>query len=161
MKLIIFLIIIFIFLSIYDYYQKSYYITNKNFLDNNFIEKVNHIINKENDWLYTTNIGNDKIKHNNDINSRKQESIRKLNNGQFSYSKYEYKNDAPILKEIKDYLNSPKVLKKISSLTGTKITKTTDIFISKFEPGDFLSTHNDVNLVRYAFMIYLNNKWDR
>ena len=161
MKLIIFLIIIFIFLSIYDYYQKSYYITNKNFLDNNFIEKVNHIINKENDWLYTTNIGNDKIKHNNDINSRKQESIRKLNNGQFSYSKYEYKNDAPILKEIKDYLNSPKVLKKISSLTGTKITKTTDIFISKFEPGDFLSTHNDVNLGRYAFMIYLNNKWDR
>ena len=46
--------------------------------------------------------------------------------------------------------------KALHDLTSNKITKTTDIFISKFEPGDFLSTHNDTNLGRYAFIIYLN-----
>ena len=161
MKLIIFLITIFILLSLFDYYQHSFYIYDKNFLDKDFIEKVNRIIKKDNNWLYTTNIGNDKIKHNNNIKSRKKECIKKLNNGQFSYSKYEYENNTPILKEISEYLNSPKVLNKISSLTGTRINKTTDIFISKFTPGDFLSTHNDTNLGRYAFIIYLNEKWDK
>lgn len=95
------------------------------------------------------------------LNQEKKESIKKLNNGQFSYSKYEYENNTTILKEIDEYLNSPEVLNKISSLTGTRINKTTDIFISKFTPGDFLSTHNDTNLGRYAFIIYLNEKWDK
>ena len=161
MKLIIFLITIFILLSLFDYYQHSFYIYDKNFLDKEFIEKVNNIIKKDNNWLYTTNIGNDKIKHNNNIESRKKDCIKKLNNGQFSYSKYEYENNSPVLKEIDEYLNSPKVLNKISELTGTKIKKTTDIFISKFTQGDFLSTHNDINLGRYAFIIYLNESWDR
>jgi len=159
--LIIFLITIFIILSIYDYYLNSFYIYDRNFLDDKFIEKVNHIVNKDSNWLYTTNIGNDKIKHNNDIDSRRKEAIKKLNKGQFSYSKYEYMNDAPVIKEINDYLNSHKVLNKVSGLTGKKVTKTTDIFISKFAPGDFLSTHNDTNLGRYAFIIYLNEKWNK
>ena len=64
-----------------------------------------------------------------------------------------------IITEINEYLNSPKVLHKISSLTGTNIKGTTDIFISKFTPGDFLSTHNDTNLGRYAFIIYLNDNF--
>ena len=67
----------------------------KNFLEKEFIEKVNNTIKKDNNWLYTTNIGNDKIKHNNNIESRKKDCIKKLNNGQFSYSKYEYENNAP------------------------------------------------------------------
>ena len=161
MKLILFLITIFILLLLFDYYQHSYYIYDKNFLEKEFIKKVTNVIKRDNNWLYTTNIVNDKIKHNNNIESRKKESIKKLNNGQFSYSKYEYANEVPILKEINEYLNSPKILKKVSSLTGKKIDKTTDIFISKFTPGDFLSTHNDTNLGRYAFIIYLNEKWDK
>ena len=64
MKLIIFFIILFILLSAFDYYQHSFYIYDKNFLEKNFIEKVNKTIKKDNNWLYTTNIGNDKIKHN-------------------------------------------------------------------------------------------------
>ena len=31
----------------------------------------------------------------------------------------------------------------------------------KFTKGDFLSVHNDTNLGRYAFIIYLNEKWNR
>ena len=77
MKLIIFLITIFILLSLFDYYQHSFYIYDKNFLDKEFIEKVNNIIKKDNNWLYTTNIGNDKIKHNNNIESRKKDCIKK------------------------------------------------------------------------------------
>lgn len=156
----IFLLIIILFFII-EYYYKSYYIIKKNFLDKSFIEKINKTILNDKEWLYTTNIGNDKIKHNNNIELRKENSLKLLNSDKFSYSKYEYKNEAPILKDIKEYLNSPKVLKEISELTNTKITKTTDIFISKFEPGNFLSKHNDINLGRYAFIIYLNEKWDR
>ena len=72
MKLIIFFIILFILLSAFDYYQHSFYIYDKNFLDKKFIEKVNRTIKKDNNWLYTTNIGNDKIKHNNNIDSELQ-----------------------------------------------------------------------------------------
>ena len=154
----LFLIVIF---TLLEYYCKSYYIVKKNFMDEFFIEKINNTILNDKEWLYTTNIGNDKIKHNNDIKSRRDNSLKLLNSSNFSYSKYEYKNDAPILKEIKEYLNSPNVLKEVSSLTGNKITKTTDIFISKFSPGDFLSVHNDTNLGRYAFIIYLNRYWNR
>ena len=161
MNLISIFLLIIIFFFIIEYYHKSYYIIKKNFLDKSFIEKINKTILNDKEWLYTTNIGNDKIKHNNNIELRKENSLKLLNSDKFSYSKYEYKNDASILKEIKDYLNSPKVLKQISELTNTRIKKTTDIFISKFEPGDFLSVHNDINLGRYAFIIYLNESWDR
>ena len=113
MKLILFLITIFILLSLFDYYQHSFYIYDKNFLEKEFIKKVTNVIKRDNNWLYTTNIVNDKIKHNNNIESRKKESIKKLNNGEFSYSKYEYANDDRIIKEINEYLNSPKVLHKI------------------------------------------------
>ena len=159
--LLIILLIIIILFTIYNIYCNSFYISKTNFLDKHFIEKVNKIIHLDHDWLYTTNINNDKIKHNNDIKNRRNNSLKLLNSNMFSYSKYEYKNEAPILKEIKEYLNSPNVLKEVSSLTGNKITKTTDIFISKFTKGDFLSVHNDTNLGRYAFIIYLNESWDR
>jgi len=157
--LIIFLLIIVLF-TIYNIYCNSFYISKNNFLDKNFIERINNIINRDNEWIYTTNIGNDKIKHNNNIKSRKENALKLLKSNNFSYSKYEYKNEASILKEIDNYLNSSKVLKEVSNLTGKKITKTTDIFISKFTKGDFLSVHNDTNLGRYAFIIYLNEKWN-
>ena len=37
-----------------------------------FIEKINKTILNDKEWLYTTNIGNDKIKHNEDIKSRRK-----------------------------------------------------------------------------------------
>ena len=135
--LIIFLLIIILF-TIYNIYCNSFYISKNNFLDKNFIERINNIINRDNEWIYTTNIGNDKIKHNNNIKSRKENALKLLKSNNFSYSKYEYKNESSILKEIDNYLNSSKVLKEVSNLTGKKITKTTDIFISKFTKGDFL-----------------------
>jgi len=144
----------------YNIYCNCFYISKNDFLDKLFIEKINNIIHKDNEWLYTTNIGNDKIKHNNNINKRKENALKLLNSNKFSYSKYEYKNEARILKEIKNYLNSTNVLKEVSELIGKKIIKTTDIFISKFSKGDFLSVHNDTNLGRYAFIIYLNERWD-
>ena len=55
--------------------------------------------------------------------------------------------------------NSLELLEKSVKVTGNEIKKTTDIFISKFEPGDFLSVHNDTNLGRYAFIIYLNDNY--
>ena len=53
-----------------------------------------------------------------------------------------------------------KILDTVSELTGENITKIMDIFISKFEQGDFLSEHTDNTLGKYAFMIYLNKNWD-
>ena len=78
----------------------------------------------------------------------------------FSYSKYEYENDANILKEIKNVLTSKEILDNVSYLTGEKITTIMDIFISKYEKGDFLSKHTDDTLGKYAFMIYLNKDWN-
>ena len=91
MNLISIFLLIIIFFFIIEYYHKSYYIIKKNFLDKSFIEKINKTILNDKEWLYTTNIGNDKIKHNNNIELRKENSLKLLNSDKFSYSKYEYK----------------------------------------------------------------------
>ena len=77
---------------------------------------------------------------------RKKRAINMFNNGLFSYSKYEYDDNATIVKEIKNYLMSDSILNMVSYLTGEQITKIMDIFISKYEKGDFLSEHNDNTL---------------
>jgi len=154
-------ILVFIFLLVlYNFYSSKYYITKNDFLNKNFIDKIFKTITSENKWVYTTNIGNEKIKNNNNIISRKEKAISMYNDGLFSYSKYEYDNNAEILYEIKKNLLEKKTLDTISYLTGEKITKIMDVFISKYEKGDFLSTHTDNTLGKYAFMIYLNKNWN-
>ena len=71
-------------------------------MDYNFIDKIYKTIITERKWIYTTNIGNEKIKHNKSIIIRKKRAINMFNNGLFSYSKYEYDNNARIVKEIKE-----------------------------------------------------------
>ena len=67
----------------YELYCESFYIYKYDFLDKSFIEKINKIILNDKEWLYTTNIGNDKIKHNNDIKSRRENSLKLLNSDKF------------------------------------------------------------------------------
>jgi len=140
--------------------SKDYYIEYKNILDRKFINEVYDIITNEGDWIYTTNIGNKKIKHNNNIDKRRERANNMNNNGSFSYSKYEYNDDSYIINKIKEVMSSDKVLNKLSSLTDENITNVNDIFISKFGKGDFLSVHNDTALGKYAFIIFLNKHWN-
>jgi SM-20-related protein len=140
--------------------EKKYYIIKENFLNINFINEIYTTIISENKWIYTTNIGNEKIKHNKDIINRKIKAKEMYNKGLFSYSKYEYDNNANIINKIKQYLLEKKTLDIITKLTGEKITQIMDIFISKYEKGDFLSKHTDNTLGKYAFMIYLNKSWN-
>ena len=161
-----YMIIIILFLLLLLFFKKNveninkYYIVKNNFLNVNLINKIYTTIISEDRWIYTTNIGNKKIKHNNDITNRKIKAKEMFNKGLFAYSKYEYDDNADILKEIKKKLTEKNTLDFISSLVNKKITKITDIFISKYEKGDFLSEHTDNTLGKYAFMIYLNKSWD-
>ena len=108
-------ILVFIFLLVlYNFYSPKYYITKNDFLNKNFIDKIFKTITSENKWVYTTNIGNEKIKNNNNIISRKEKAISMYNDGLFSYSKYEYDNNAEILYEIKKNLLEKKTLDTIS-----------------------------------------------
>ena len=86
---------------------------------NNIYDTITH----DGDWIYTTNINNDKIKHNQNIQDRKIRANKMYNLGLFSYSKYEYNDNSPILQLIKDVLMDKKVLDKVSELTGENITK--------------------------------------
>jgi len=155
--------LLFIIYTIFILYRTTsykYYIIKNNFLDNNFIDRIYKTIITERKWIYTTNIGNKKIKHNKNIIIRKKKAINMFNNGLFSYSKYEYDDNTKIVHEVKNYLLRKDVLDMVSNLTGEKMTKIMDIFISKYEKGDFLSKHTDNTLGKYAFMIYLNKNWD-
>ena len=69
-------------------------------------------------------------------------------------------DNTKIVHEVKNYLLRKDVLDMVSNLTGEKMTKIMDIFISKYEKGDFLSKHTDNTLGKYAFMIYLNKNWE-
>ena len=153
-------IIVLLILYLYTIITKKYYIIKNNFLDKKLIDEIYKTITSEKKWLYTTNIGNKKIKNNVDIVKRKQNAIETYNKGMFSYSKYEYDDNTYIVNKIKNKLLEKKILDIITNLTGEKITKIMDIFISKYEKGDFLSKHTDNTLGKYAFMIYLNKNWD-
>ena len=72
-----------------------------------------------------------------------------FNKGLFAYSKYEYDDNADIPKIKK--LTEKNTLDFISSLVDKKITKIMDIFISKYEKGDFLSEHTDNTLGKYLY----------
>lgn len=153
-------IIILLILYLYTIIIKKYYFVRYNFLDKKLIDEIYLKITSEKKWLYTTNVGNKKIKNNVDIVKRKQNAIETYNKGMFSYSKYEYDDNTYIVNKIKNILNRSCILDKISNIVGENITKVMDIFISKYEYGDFLSIHDDKTLGKYAFMIYLNKNWD-
>ena len=80
--IIILLLLLLLLLLLYNKYKqnnKQYYIVQNNFLDKTFIDKIYNTIISEKDWIYTTNNGNDKIKHNNDIKNKKIKA-KKMNN---------------------------------------------------------------------------------
>ena len=113
--------LLFIIYTIFILYRTTsykYYIIKNNFLDNNFIDRIYKTIITERKWIYTTNIGNKKIKHNKNIIIRKKKAINMFNNGLFSYSKYEYDDNTKIVHEVKNYLLRKDVLDMVSNLTG-------------------------------------------
>ena len=90
LKIICTLLLFLLFYILYRSLSKRYYIIQNDFMDYNFIDKIYKTIITERKWIYTTNIGNEKIKHNKNIIMRKKKAINMFNNGLFSYSKYEY-----------------------------------------------------------------------
>lgn len=127
------------------------------FLKNDILNEFHKISSINSNWVLTTNYHYKKIKNNNNIEKRKREQILKFKNGDFAYLKSELKNDIPFIKLITEKLNSIEVLNKIKLITGCdNITRTSDVFVSRFSPGDFLSEHTDINLGKYAFIIFLN-----
>ena len=65
---------IILLILMYNSYRKRYYIIKNNFLDINFIDNIYNTIISDKKWIYTTNIGNTKIKHNKDIIKRKDKA---------------------------------------------------------------------------------------
>ena len=57
-------------------------------------------------------------------------------------------------------MKSPEVLEALSNIVGKKVNIMDEIFASKYDKGDFLTTHHDKNKGNYTFILQLTKDWD-
>uniref|UniRef100_A0A7S3AV39 Prolyl 4-hydroxylase alpha subunit Fe(2+) 2OG dioxygenase domain-containing protein n=1 Tax=Haptolina ericina TaxID=156174 RepID=A0A7S3AV39_9EUKA len=118
-------------------------------------------------WLYTTNDngGNRKIRSVQRIAERRAaaESLRRK--GRFCYSKWELTASHELYPSVGALMSMPVMRKQIAGLLGydTKDTmgNIADYFVTAFDEGDFLSTHNDGSSGSAAWVLHLAKGWDK
>lgn len=144
-----------------------------NFLDTTFADKVFHFINQEMtaEWWYFTGFYNDNkiilpdtIENQSKIQEVKEKCQSDFNNDKFSYHFYRTYNDhfpecdCPEC-TLRMTITSPEFTNLISQITGIKLTKNNELFISKYSEGSYLTTHNDNGNGKIAFVINLTKNW--
>jgi Rps23 Pro-64 3,4-dihydroxylase Tpa1-like proline 4-hydroxylase len=159
-------------------YEKNKIIYLNNFLDNVSAEKIYNFLNTmPEDWWYSFfNIQSNLIPLNNPIQLRNlnenkethkfysQMALDTFSNKLFSYSmnrttEQHYLTCKCELCNFNAFLRSQKFISKISELTGIELTKTNEIFASKYESGNFLSPHHDKNKGKIGITFYLTKNW--
>lgn len=69
---------------------------------------------------------------------------------------------APSLRTLLEYFNSPAFLNAARRLTGDPAIRRVDAQATRYRPGHFLRTHNDVMETerrRFAYVLYLTRDW--
>ncbi len=68
----------------------------------------------------------------------------------------------PLLRELLEYFNSPAFLGVARTMTGDAAIRRVDAQATRYRPGHFLRTHNDVleeERRRFAYVLYLTQGW--
>ena len=118
-------------------------------------------------FLYTTNNDGEvrgqeetaKVRGNHNVSLRQAAAEQMRKSGAFSYSKWELDQTHPIAAEMRRYFESDSTRKRIAAAVGASpLTKVlTDLFVTRYGAGDFLSAHNDGVSGSWAFVISLSN----
>jgi Rps23 Pro-64 3,4-dihydroxylase Tpa1-like proline 4-hydroxylase len=112
-------------------------------------------------FMYATNELNTKLKSKDDIVTRRNNVWQKKLRGQFSYGKWELDLSHVLLQEVKDFMLKNETAAFVAETLALKeeeiidTKKLSDVFITHFSPGDFLSAHNDFYSGNFAFVISL------
>ena len=118
----------------------------------------------DSDFLYATNERNTKVRSLDKIKERRNRAWKKKLTGQFSYGKWELNPVDPLILEISDYMLRNDSITFISDVLGlnsnvnaeqVSTEELSDLFVSHFATGDFLSAHSDFYSGTYAFVVSL------
>lgn len=109
------------------------------------------------EWSYTTNDGKAKIRSNEDIAERRRRVEAAYRRGEFAYSKWEPQRGSAFHQEVQRHMGSAATLAQLSAIVGEEIVRISDLYVTVFQRGDFLSLHDDRGLGKYAFTISLSS----
>ncbi len=109
------------------------------------------------EWSYTTNEGTAKIRGNEDIAARRRRVEDTYRRGEFAYSKWEPQRGSAFYQEVQRHMVSAATLARLSAIVGEEIVRISDLYVTIFQRGDFLSLHEDRGLGKYAFTISLSS----
>lgn len=115
-------------------------------------------------WRFATNNDgeyynvNQKTRSLQNIGQRNESARHLLRNGAFSYAKWEFDYEHSLVKEIESFLTRQDTADKVKTAVGLENDfhpGLSDIFVTHFSTGDFLSTHDDGFAGTWAFVISL------
>ncbi|WP_437939261.1 2OG-Fe(II) oxygenase [Sorangium sp. So ce341] len=109
------------------------------------------------EWSYTTNDGTAKIRSNENIVERRRRVEAAYKRGEFAYSKWEPQRASAFHQEVQRHMSSAATLAQLSAIVGEEIVRMSDVYVTIFQDGDFLSLHDDRGLGKYAFTLSLSS----
>lgn len=133
-----------------------------------FNEGAGNLSNGLGAWKYATNNdgsggqGNEKTRNLENILSRNAtaQTLKKM--GYFSYSKFELDPSHPLVKEIENTFSRDVIMNTVKRIISTHqehelvlSSKLSDLFVTHYTTGDFLSAHNDGVSGTWAFVVSL------
>ena len=135
----------------------------RNFFNETIAGQLFAYMNTTSDWMYTSNHDvkntNKKYRSNEDIHNRRSIVTQQNEKGLFAYSKYELTPQHHFTKYVKSLLLQDSVKSSIASIVNMKFVSITDMFVSRFTEGDFLSLHNDGVSGSLAIVVNLSKDW--
>jgi Rps23 Pro-64 3,4-dihydroxylase Tpa1-like proline 4-hydroxylase len=153
-------------------------ITIKNFLQTDFVNKIQEDIRKiDKTWWYvsmlpvdTTNVKEntryyDGLFYDEKFLQQFAYNIKWFNEGNFGYVfkrniNNHYDTCVCIQCNLRKYFDSDEIKSELSKIVGEKVTELNETFCSKYENGDYLSLHHDKGNGDYAFVFQLTKDWN-
>eukprot|EP01084_Bolivina_argentea_P006480 12299_1 len=142
--------------NINDFWTSEMALNISNQLYSEFMDEIQ----RNKSFYFVVNKGNEKIRGNDNIDLKTKSANELLENNRFAYCKYEYRRQLPLYKRILSYLNSSYVTNIMSKILKKNIVGVSDLFVSIYYKGNFLSIHDDRGLGHYAFVNFLSQDWD-
>lgn len=152
-----------------DYTVSTHKISNfeiyvlRNFFNGTIAEELVSYMKTTSDWMYTSNHdvknANKKYRSNEDVRSRRAIVTQQNEKGLFAYSKYELTPQHHFTNYVESLLLQDSVKNTIASIVNMKLVSITDMFVSRFTQGDFLSLHNDGAAGSLAIAVNLSKDW--
>lgn len=161
-------------LSIYkNLFQTQGIISVPNFLESKFADKIYHFLTKDmtDEWWYNSSFhGKDKViipnleENKEEIKESMKKAQEKFSDNEFSYCFYRtYKNHFPecdcLECHLRKLVSSKAFIDVINEITGLKLEKNNELFLSKYSSECFLNVHNDQGNGKIAMVINMTKHW--